>query len=251
MKRIIILIAGLGIIGCTHLPKNNKYPECMLPEKVAEISIQDYVTKQKEFKSALNGYNKKVSQFNAVHDRFGEGHEKIVEFIYPNEFKNVKNILGYNSELKDLRGEDAYALVSEVTLNDVRRTLDEQRKLVEEKQINYKKAFKELDKSFKLLERCYREAKEERYKQTILGELRAIKLQLCSENDIERIGILNIKPNAYGLGINVDQYGRPTKYRLSDGKELPRIFYDDVKRDAYGLGVHMDPFGRPVYDSLK
>lgn len=62
-------------------------------------------------------------------------------------------------------------------------------------------------------------------------------------------GSLNVTPNAYGLGTNADQYGRPHVYRLQGGAPLPAIFQDDVRRNAYGLGVHSDQFGRPVYDS--
>ena len=60
---------------------------------------------------------------------------------------------------------------------------------------------------------------------------------------------LQVTPNAYGLGVNSDQYGRPHQYRTQDGQVLDPIFNGGVKRDAYGLGVHMDQFGRPVYDS--
>lgn len=58
-----------------------------------------------------------------------------------------------------------------------------------------------------------------------------------------------VYPNAYGLGINADQFARPHVYRYRDGEAVSPIFQGDVKRDAYGLGVHADPFGRPVYDS--
>ena len=58
-----------------------------------------------------------------------------------------------------------------------------------------------------------------------------------------------VKPNAYGLGVNADQYGRSHIYRLKDGTPLSPIFQDGVKRDVYGPGVHQDQFGRPVYDS--
>lgn len=59
----------------------------------------------------------------------------------------------------------------------------------------------------------------------------------------------DVSVDAYGLGLNADQYGRPHLYRLNDGVRLPGIFSGGVQRDAYGLGVHMDQFGRPVYDS--
>ena len=61
--------------------------------------------------------------------------------------------------------------------------------------------------------------------------------------------LYQVTPNAYGLGVNSDQYGRPHQYRTQDGQVLDPIFNDGVKRNAYGLGVHMDQFGRPVYDS--
>jgi len=58
-----------------------------------------------------------------------------------------------------------------------------------------------------------------------------------------------VLPNAYGLGVNADQYGRPHTYQLQSGQQLDPIFQDGVKRNGYGLGVHQDQFGRPVYDS--
>ena len=61
--------------------------------------------------------------------------------------------------------------------------------------------------------------------------------------------LLDVNPNAYGLGINSDQFGRPQTYRTQDGQKLSPIFQGGVKRDAYGLGVHSDQFGRPVHDS--
>ena len=58
-----------------------------------------------------------------------------------------------------------------------------------------------------------------------------------------------VQPNAYGLGVNADQYGRPTTYQLQDGQQLAPIFNSGVKQNAYGPGVGMDQFGRPVYNS--
>lgn len=58
-----------------------------------------------------------------------------------------------------------------------------------------------------------------------------------------------VRPNAYGLGVNADQYGRPTTYQLQNGQQLDPIFNNGVKQNAYGLGVGMDQFGRPVYNS--
>jgi hypothetical protein len=57
-----------------------------------------------------------------------------------------------------------------------------------------------------------------------------------------------VAPNAYGLGINADEFGRPHTYRTQGGEKLSPIFQEGVRRDAYGLGVHADEFGRPVYD---
>jgi hypothetical protein len=60
--------------------------------------------------------------------------------------------------------------------------------------------------------------------------------------------LLDVEPNAYGLGVNSDQYGRPHVYRTPDAAPLPGIFTDGVRRNAYGLGVHADEFGRPLRD---
>lgn len=61
----------------------------------------------------------------------------------------------------------------------------------------------------------------------------------------------SVTPNAYGLGVNSDEFGRPHSYRTRDGEKLSPIFQTGVKRDAYGLGVHADEFGRPVYDGKR
>jgi hypothetical protein len=58
-----------------------------------------------------------------------------------------------------------------------------------------------------------------------------------------------ITPNAYGLGVNANQYGQPQTYRTQDGQQLAPIFQGGVQQNAYGLGVGMDQFGRPVYSS--
>ena len=55
-----------------------------------------------------------------------------------------------------------------------------------------------------------------------------------------------ITPNAYGPGVNSDQYGRPQTYYLQDGSQLSPIFQGGVQQNAYGPGVGMDQFGRPV-----
>ena len=54
--------------------------------------------------------------------------------------------------------------------------------------------------------------------------------------DRETGEILNIRPNAYGLGVSSDQYGRAIKTDPSLR----------VTPDAYGPGIGMDQFGRPV-----
>ena len=58
-----------------------------------------------------------------------------------------------------------------------------------------------------------------------------------------------VKVNAYGAGLNADEYGRPHVYRTRDGKKLNVVEQDGVQRDGYGLGVHIDQYGRPVRDS--
>ena len=58
-----------------------------------------------------------------------------------------------------------------------------------------------------------------------------------------------VQPNAYGLGVNADQYGRPSTYQLQNGQQLDPIFNNGVKQNAYGPGIGQDQFGRPVYNS--
>lgn len=58
-----------------------------------------------------------------------------------------------------------------------------------------------------------------------------------------------VQPNAYGLGVNADQYGRPSTYQLQNGQQLDPIFNAGVKQNAYGPGVGQDQFGRPVYNA--
>jgi hypothetical protein len=60
---------------------------------------------------------------------------------------------------------------------------------------------------------------------------------------------LTITPNAYGVGVNADQYGRAQTYRTEDGQPLSPIFQNGVQQNAYGPGVGMDQFGRPVHSS--
>jgi hypothetical protein len=58
-----------------------------------------------------------------------------------------------------------------------------------------------------------------------------------------------VQPNAYGLGVNANQYGQPTTYQLQNGQQLDPIFNNGVKQNAYGPGIGQDQFGRPVYNS--
>jgi hypothetical protein len=58
-----------------------------------------------------------------------------------------------------------------------------------------------------------------------------------------------VQPNAYGLGVNADQYGRPSTYQLQNGQQLDPIFNSGVKQNVYGPGVGQDQFGRPVYNA--
>jgi hypothetical protein len=58
-----------------------------------------------------------------------------------------------------------------------------------------------------------------------------------------------VRPNAYGLGVNADQYGRPSTYQLQNGQQLDPIFNEGVKQNVYGPGIGQDQFGRPVYNS--
>jgi hypothetical protein len=60
---------------------------------------------------------------------------------------------------------------------------------------------------------------------------------------------LIITPNAYGLGVNSDQFGRPQTYRTQDGQQLSPIFQGGVTPNVYGPGIGSDQFGRPVYSS--
>lgn len=120
---------------------------------------------------------------------------------------------------------------------------------------------RELNKSYELEARVNRaEAKRQRRiqqfeaeddqaeQQRRLNQQRSV-LEPNEPQRFERQFTSSVKPNAYGLGVNSDEFGRPHVYRLEGGGELSPIFQDTVKRDAYGLGVHSDTFGRPVYDS--
>jgi hypothetical protein len=83
-------------------------------------------------------------------------------------------------------------------------------------------------------------------------DFRSIQRRRATTDDqeaLQRQPAQTVRPNAYGLGVNSDEFGRPHTYHTRDGEQLSPIFQGDVKRDAYGLGVHADQFGRPVYDS--
>jgi hypothetical protein len=60
-----------------------------------------------------------------------------------------------------------------------------------------------------------------------------------------RLDSSSVERNAYGSGINSDEFGRPHVYRTHQGE----MVYGKVERDAYGPGAHSDEFGRVVYDS--
>jgi DNA-directed RNA polymerase subunit H (RpoH/RPB5) len=53
-----------------------------------------------------------------------------------------------------------------------------------------------------------------------------------------------LTPNAYGLGVHSDRYGRPVKL-IPDWGGVPGETLQ-IKPDAYGPGVHSDQYGRPV-----
>lgn len=62
-----------------------------------------------------------------------------------------------------------------------------------------------------------------------------------------KMGLLDVKQDAYGPGVGIDQYGRPVKlvpahsgHQIAPGEQLK------VEPDAYGPGVGMDQYGRPV-----
>ncbi|MPN30801.1 hypothetical protein SDC9_178272 [bioreactor metagenome] len=60
-----------------------------------------------------------------------------------------------------------------------------------------------------------------------------------------KLGLLDIQEDAYGLGIGMDQYGRPVKYEVI-GQPKANTDLLKVKPNAYGSGVGMDQYGRPV-----
>lgn len=54
------------------------------------------------------------------------------------------------------------------------------------------------------------------------------------------------KNNAYGPGIHSDATGKPFQWRTRNGR---KVIFDRVKPDAYGLGVGMDQYGGAVKPS--
>lgn len=54
------------------------------------------------------------------------------------------------------------------------------------------------------------------------------------------------KPNAYGLGVHMDQYGRAFQWKTQSGQP---VILEPVQPNAYGPGVGMDVYGRPVKQS--
>jgi len=60
-----------------------------------------------------------------------------------------------------------------------------------------------------------------------------------------KMGLLDIKTDAYGLGVHSDQFGRPTRYEVI-GQPKANADLLNVKPNAYGFGVGADQFGRPV-----
>lgn len=53
------------------------------------------------------------------------------------------------------------------------------------------------------------------------------------------------RPNAYGLGVGSDQFGRPFRWQVINEPNADTSLLQ-VKPNAYGLGVGSDQFGRPV-----
>ena len=79
----------------------------------------------------------------------------------------------------------------------------------------------------------------------LLISLMLLSTTVCAEwdqneddllQDRETGEILNIRPNAYSLGVSSDQYGRAIKTDPSLR----------VTPDVYGPGIGMDQYGRPV-----
>jgi hypothetical protein len=63
--------------------------------------------------------------------------------------------------------------------------------------------------------------------------------------DNKNIYIQPYKHNAYGLGVHSDSTGKPFEWKTQDGQKSQ----GKIKIDGFGLGVGMDEFGRPVKPS--
>jgi hypothetical protein len=59
----------------------------------------------------------------------------------------------------------------------------------------------------------------------------------------------DLKLNAYGPGVHMDQYGRAVTLRPGWGNDDTGNLR--IEQDAYGPGVHMDQYGRPVYSQPR
>ena len=67
----------------------------------------------------------------------------------------------------------------------------------------------------------------------------------CWDNSYDTsVAFGGYQPNAYGLGVNSDQYGRPFKWQTPDAGTDSFL---EVTPNAYGLGAHADQYGRPVH----
>ena len=54
-----------------------------------------------------------------------------------------------------------------------------------------------------------------------------------------------VQPNAYGLGVNADQYGRPTTYQLQNGQQLDPYIQQRCKAKRIWAGR----WPRPVWEA--
>ena len=64
--------------------------------------------------------------------------------------------------------------------------------------------------------------------------------------DNKNIYMQPYKQNAYGPGVHSDATGKPFEWKTQDGQTSHS---NKVKPDGYGLGVGMDEYGRPVKPS--
>lgn len=207
MKKMMVLVIGLLLIGCATTNNN----PC---DSFAETTVIPYTL---DYSDQLSQYNQELTKYNIEVEQWRKdvGLDKsntgVCNKIQEEKFKELTK---KSKELDDYLER----------LNKLKQTVDFLQ--------NWS-----LD--------CY--ARQEQSQNIILQSL--IKRGPIYRQD--RLNYTTVKPNAYGLGVNMDQYGRPTTYQLQDGKPLPPIFYNGVKRDTFGPGVHMDEFGRTVYDSIK